>query len=80
MDKQQAEKFIRAIANEIGIGFHPDTPMEDYIKANGEALFSPRRAYKLQSKLMYAFELLGEDRIYQVLEPISRKQLKALIS
>ena len=80
MDKQQAEKFIRAIANEIGLGFHPDTPMEDYIDGDGNALFSPSVASEKQSKLMYAFELLGEERIYQVLEPISRKQLKALIS
>ena len=80
MDKQQAEKFIRAIANEIGLGFHPDTQMEDYIDGNGNALFSPAVASEKQSKLMQCFDLLGEDRIYQVLEPISRKQLKALVS
>ena len=78
MNKAECEAFIRRIAYEIGLGFHPDTPMDDYINGKGEALFSRRRALKLQSKLYWAFEVLGEERIYQVLEPISQKQLKAL--
>lgn len=54
---------------DLGVGFHPDTPMEDYIDQNGEPTYTHERACELQRTLDQCFDdvyhYLNED-IYEV--------------
>jgi hypothetical protein len=52
---EDVQQFARYIAEVIGAGFHPDTDMKDYKKADGKPLFSRQEAKKLQIHLEVCF-------------------------
>lgn len=62
-----ARNFLARCCKDIGLGFHPDTPFEDYITSDGTRLFTDKEARKLDrcmaaSKAIY--NAMGKD-IYQ---------------
>ena len=63
MTRLDAVKLLREVVDVVGAGgFHPDTPMTDYVKVStGERSFTPEQAAELQTKLDAAFGILGED-------------------
>lgn len=68
--KGQAREFIKYLTFLIGDGFHPDTPMAEYVHVtSGKPSFVPAQAEILQKHLDRCFELLGENGIYEVLTP-----------
>ncbi len=64
--KQDAEAFIIGCLVWIGPGFHPDTPMIDYVTGDGNLTFNASEARINQVKMNMAWELLGES-IYDIL-------------
>ncbi len=65
MQRKDAESFIRACVQLIGMGFHPDTPFLNYTKRDGSPIFSEETAAKYQQNLEEAFAILG-DGVYEV--------------
>jgi len=63
--KEDAVSFIECCMIWIGMGFHPDTPMNGYVDGDGFPTFTVGDAMHNQTKLDKAFELLGDD-IYEV--------------
>lgn len=71
--KEDAVSFIEACMIWIGEGFHPDTPMADYVAlGNGQPTFTSNEAVYNQERLNRAFELLGDD-IYECGMELGRK-------
>ena len=57
VDRNSAVRFIRLCVQEIGPGFHPDTPASDYIVIEtGQALFDDSASGKLETLLERAFD------------------------
>jgi hypothetical protein len=58
--------FIESCMIWIGAGFHPDTPMSQYVTLgkDGQPTFTPNEVIYNQERLNKAFELLGDD-IYE---------------
>lgn len=62
----------------IGPGFHPDTPMDDYIHEDGSRSFNPAEALSLQSQLDQAcdiVEAVGIDPC-EICLPVQRQLLR----
>lgn len=79
------KEFIRlCIADDgigLGLGFHPDTPFDQYVIHTGETLLHPYQAALLDDKLSVCFEIckIAEVDIYAIGIDIW-KQLKMLPS
>jgi hypothetical protein len=55
-DEESAKAFLNWCVQTIGLGFHPDTPFDDYIdSATDEPVFDERTARKLEQKMRRAF-------------------------
>jgi hypothetical protein len=66
-NEDDAKAFVKSCLIWIGPGFHPDTPMEDYVvlRTNQQvSVFTTEDAAANQVMLDKAFELLGDD-IYE---------------
>lgn len=67
--KEDAESFLVQCLMVIGPGFHPDTHMADYKQQHSlYMLFTEQEVEENQAKIEKAFELLGEQGIYNVLD------------
>jgi hypothetical protein len=53
------------LCRKIGPGFHPDTPLEDYVRPGGEPSYDEGTARRLQSVLDYCLDTFG-DEIYDI--------------
>jgi len=61
---EDAQQLVRWCVENIGLGYHPDTPFEEYINRERMASFDPKVAERLNGLHDRAFELLG-DSIYE---------------
>ncbi|HXJ38901.1 MAG TPA: hypothetical protein VNH18_06455 [Bryobacteraceae bacterium] len=72
--KEQCEQLARglvlACVLKVGHGFHPDTPAAGYVKlgTNGERSFTDAECERLDGAVQYAFDTIGEEAVYEVLE------------
>ncbi len=74
-----AEHWVEAIAETIGLGFHPDTRAGDYIStASGMPLLDPETQVGFDDDLGTAFKVLG-DRVYEVGLRVHRQKLARLV-
>lgn len=62
MDENEARKFIGAMVNRLGIGFHPDTRCADYFNEDGSPVFAPPTDAMFDEILDLASDVL--DDIY----------------
>lgn len=54
-----ARAFVRELVAELGGGFHPDTPMAEYLNLEtGALVYTPAEAATLERRLERAFELI----------------------
>ena len=67
MTKMQAVSFLVQMIDRVGMGYHPDTPIEDYVDSNGHPTFSDEYMEKqvLQAKHDEMMEVLG-DKAYSI--------------
>ena len=81
--KAAARTAIRKLVKEMGMGFHPDTPMKEYVDDNRRPIFSAREAARHQAVLDRAHAVLG-DEVYTValdaMEPARQKILAGMRS
>lgn len=61
MTAEDAKKTIDFLFEKIGIGFHPDTPINDYVDHSGNDVFTPEQAETLQYQVDECFEVAGFD-------------------
>jgi hypothetical protein len=73
-------EFIQELTRQIGIGFHPDTPFDDYVDVNGCWCFTVPDADRLQSELNVALETLDLFNVdpCEVAFEIQRQLINAL--
>jgi len=60
-----ARQYITAMAQRIGLGFHPDTRVGEYRDDQGQPLFGGDEAERIDAELDQCFDLLG-DEVYDV--------------
>ena len=81
--KAAARAAVRKLVKEMGMGFHPDTPMKEYVDDNRRLIFSAREAARHQAVLDRAHAVLG-DEVYTValdaMEPARQKILAGMRS
>ena len=61
IDRASAVAFVAACVDQIGPGYHPDTPFADYVDSAGARLFAEKHAAELDSATAAAFSFLGDD-------------------
>jgi len=62
--KGDVEKFMKFCTDYIGIGFHPDTPFEDYInKDTDKATFSEEQSRIFNKAMEQSFEVAKKEKI-----------------
>ena len=73
-DHESAVSFIQWCVEEIGLGYHPDTPFADYVclDGSGQATFSQAEAARLQELSHRAFQFcdpyeIGHDELQRIL-------------
>jgi hypothetical protein len=60
----EAVVFVRTLVQELGAGFHPDTPFDDYLDLNtGELVFNPAEVVVLEVRLEEARALVDVEEI-----------------
>lgn len=59
------QQTVKNIVAKIGLGFHPDTPIADYVDPDGEPYFGEVEARLMQTELDAAHAQLG-DELYDV--------------
>ena len=65
----EVRNFIRECTEKLGLGFHPDTPFEDYINVETEQpTFTPEESAEWQRKMDLAMEWCKEHHqdIYEL--------------
>ena len=81
--KAAARTAIRKLVKEMGMGFHPDTPMKEYVDDSRRPIFSAKEAARRQAVLDRAHAVLG-DEVYTValdaMEPARQKILAGMRS
>jgi hypothetical protein len=77
MTKRAAERVVRSLVREIGMGFHPDTPGREYVKQNGKRSFTVKKAKAIDCKVDFAFRLLG-NKVYDIGLREQRKLLRRI--
>ena len=55
-DSESAIRFIHWCVATIGLGYHPDTPFDQYVDAEGRACFTPKMASELDQLQNDAFK------------------------
>lgn len=61
--------FIRQCTEELGMGFHPDTPFDDYVNVDtGLPTYTPEQAEERQLQMEQAMEWCDENHqdIYEM--------------
>jgi hypothetical protein len=71
-DTESAVRFIKWCVEEIGLGYHPDTPFADYVDGDGRPSFSAADATRLEELANRAFEFcdpyqVGHDEFQRLL-------------
>lgn len=62
-----AASWLRQLVRDFGLGFHPDTAPEDYIfLLSGENCFTSSQCDALSGSLDCLFEILGDERPYEI--------------
>lgn len=54
-DQESAVHFIKWCVEQLGLGYHPDTPFSDYVGQGGQAAFSSEEARQLDELTEKAF-------------------------
>ena len=54
-DQEFAVRFIKWCVEQLGLGYHPDTPFSDYVGQGGQAVFAPEEARLLDELTEKAF-------------------------
>jgi len=80
MTKVQAQAVVRKLIKKLGLGFHPDTPISDYVETRtGKPSFSPAETQRLQRQIDCAFQTLGvpgiHDYAWNTVRPLLRKRM-----
>jgi hypothetical protein len=65
IDRESAGDFVATWVDQIGPGYHPDTPFAEYVDGAGGRLFAEKHAAELDSVTDAAFSFLGDD-LYDV--------------
>lgn len=67
--KKDARAWVRQMVKELGLGFHPDTSAQDYVRVDGGCgggpFFAPTEVLAFERRREAAVALLG-DEIYEV--------------
>lgn len=63
MAVEQSRSFILEMAERIGMGFHLDTPFEEYENAKGERMFGDSTAPMFNAKMETAIDVLTDAGI-----------------
>lgn len=74
-DEESAEAWLRQAVEHLGGGFHPDTRGDDYVDGNGEPMFPGEKALSFDNNMEKCFEILGEERIYDITLPLVEDSL-----
>jgi hypothetical protein len=53
-----AKKWLETMLNELGMGFHPDTPTDDYVWDDGKRYFSKHQVRLLERQRAQVFAVL----------------------
>jgi hypothetical protein len=72
-DEETCKEWLRKLCWDFGMGFHPDTPADDYIDDQRRPL-PPDLIDALDDSMDRAFELLG-DVVYEVCAKVGELQL-----
>lgn len=78
-----AARFTRGLTLEIGVGFHPDTPFDDYVDIEtGKPTFSSEEAAQLEAEHARAWQILDEHGvdIYRLGFPVQRAMIRAAMN
>lgn len=55
------EAFLRAAIEEVGLGFHLDTPFAEYVETStGARCFTDEEAVRLDACVQHTFQIAGE--------------------
>lgn len=77
-DQEKCREWLRKLCRDFGLGFHPDSPADDYIDGDGLP-FPPAVVSALDESVNRAFELLG-DEVYDIGAEVGQAMLAELIS
>lgn len=78
---EETTRYVQAITQWIGLGFHPDTDMIDYILPNGSRSFAKPQAASLNDDLVRARKVLEQASIdiCEVGLPIQHEMLGIIV-
>ena len=65
MTREEALSFLNEMFNRLGFGYHPDSPLSEYVNPNDTPTFSKAELKKLQPKHDAMMEVLGEE-VYEL--------------
>ena len=60
-DSEECERWLHQFVRDFGLGFHPDTPADEYVDDDGHPLDAEIVKY-LDESVARVFEILGDDR------------------
>jgi hypothetical protein len=75
---EESKEYVRRLTRWIGVGFHPDTPFEDYVKPDGSPLFIKTQCARLEREFARAHRIItaaGID-VCSVALPIQRRMIR----
>lgn len=65
MTREQAILLVNKVQDKIGIGYHPDTALEDYVDENGVMVFTFDEIAFLDNDFSAALDVL-EEEVYEI--------------
>jgi hypothetical protein len=69
---EDAKTFFKWAGDNIGGGFHPDTPFAEYVDNGGEELFNPEEAERYDGLMDEARDVFAdEEEMYECLESVT---------
>jgi len=67
----QAMLWLQQLVRDFGLGFHLDSAPEDYVQLNGQPVFTRDQSTVLMKSLERLFQILGDERPYEIGADIS---------
>lgn len=58
--------WLRCLVRDFGLGFHLDTPADEYVADDGLRLLPPRAGEELDRSIDRVFAVLGDEEPYEV--------------
>lgn len=59
-------EWLQRLVRDFGIGFHPDTPAEDYTTPTGSRSLTPDECVSLNRSIILLFSILGDELPYTI--------------